>query len=192
MKLVKGLFMTLVALVLLFFVVGLFLPKAAHIERSITTAASPNAVYELVDGFARFNEWSPWANIDPTTKYTFRGPASGVGARLEWTSAHPNVGSGSQEIIAIEPGRSVTSALDFGTGNPTTAKLLLVPEGAGTRVTWTLDSDLSSSIVGRYFGLAFDRMVGPYFEKGLAQLKALAESTAGSQATGEPAPVSPP
>jgi uncharacterized protein YndB with AHSA1/START domain len=178
MRLVKGLFLALVALAVLFFAIGLFLPRTAHIERSVTTTASPAEVYELVAGFKRFNEWSPWANIDPTTKYTYRGPESGVGARLEWTSAHPNVGSGSQEIIDVEPGRSVTSALDFGMDNPTTSTMVLVPEGSGTRVTWTLDTDVSGSIIGRYFGLALDRMVGPYYEKGLAQLQALAESTA--------------
>ena len=177
MKVLRGLFFWLLGLVALFFVTGLFLPQAAHVERSMTTTASPATVYGLVDGFKRFNEWSPWANLDPATKYTYVGPETGVGARMEWTSTNPDVGNGSQEVIDVEPGQRVTNKLDFGMDNPTTATISLVPEGTGTRVTWTLDTDVSGSLIGRYFGLALDRMVGPDYEKGLAQLKAVAEST---------------
>jgi uncharacterized protein YndB with AHSA1/START domain len=182
MKILKGLFVFLVGLVLLFVVIGLFLPQQVHVERSITTTASPATVFGLVDGFRRFNEWSPWARIDPATKYTFSGPDTGVGARMEWSSAHPDVGSGSQEVIAVEPDHRVTSRLDFGMDNPTTSTILLEPQGTGTRVTWSLDSDFSGSLIGRYFGLALDRMVGPDYEKGLAQLQAVAESTAPANA----------
>ena len=41
----------------------------------------------------------------------------------------------------------------------------------------SLDSDFSDSLLGRYFGLMLERMVGPDYERGLVQLKALAEST---------------
>ena len=177
MRLLKALLYLVLALVALFLLVGLFLPKTAQVERSITTSASPATVYSLVDGFKRFNEWSPWARIDPATTYTYSGPETGVGARMEWASAHPDVGKGSQEVIDVRPGQSVTSKLDFGMDNPTTSTINLEPAGTGTRVTWTLDSDFSGSLVGRYFGLALDRMVGPDYEKGLAQLKAVAEST---------------
>jgi hypothetical protein len=176
MKVLKALFIVALAIMATFAIVGVLLPKVATVERSTTIAATPETILGLTDGFRRFNEWSPWADLDPATKYTYSGPERGVGARMEWSSENPDVGRGSQEIIATEPGRSVTSTLDFGMDTPTTAKLMLAPEGAGTRVTWTLTSDFSGSLVGRYFGLALDGMVGPDYEKGLARLKALAES----------------
>jgi hypothetical protein len=177
MKVLKGLFLLLLGLVALFFAVALLLPRTAHLERSISTDASPATVYGLVNGFQRFNEWSPWAKLDPNTRYTYSGPQTGVGARMDWASANADVGSGSQEIIAAEPDRSVTNRLDFGMGKPSTAVIRLDPEGAGTRITWSLDSDFSDSLLGRYFGLMLERLVGPDYERGLAQLKALAEST---------------
>jgi uncharacterized protein YndB with AHSA1/START domain len=185
LRLLKGLFFTALLLVTVLLVIGLFLPQTARVERSITIAASPDAVFELVDGFGRFNEWSPWAGLDPQTRYTYSGPETGVGARMEWASDNPDVGKGSQEVVAVETDASVTNQLDLGMGKPSMATIRLVPEGTGTRVTWTLDSDFSDSIVGRYFGLMLDRMVGPDYEKGLAQLKAIAEATAA-------APVPPP
>jgi uncharacterized protein YndB with AHSA1/START domain len=176
MKFLKALLALLAALAALFFAIGLFLPQTARVERSITTTASPAVVFGLVNGFQYFNEWSPWAGLDPATRYTYSGPASGVGARMEWRSEDPNVGNGSQEVVAVVPDRSVTSTLDFGLGYATTATIALLPEAAGTRVTWTLDTDFANSIVGRYFGLALDRMVGPDYERGLAQLKRVAEA----------------
>jgi hypothetical protein len=182
MRFLRGLLLFLASLVALFFAVGLFLPKSAHVERSIATAASPATVFGIVNGFRRFNEWSPWAGLDPQTRYTYSGPESGVGARMEWASDNPDVGKGSQEVVAVEADASITNQLDLGMGKPSMATIRLVPEGAGTRITWTLDSDFSDSIVGRYFGLMLDRMVGPDYEKGLAQLKAIAEATAAASA----------
>src|SRR5512133_1255803 len=118
MKLLKGLFVAVVALIAIFVLVGFFLPKVATVERSATIAASPATIYGLADGFSRFNEWSPWASLDPATKYTYTGPERGVGARMEWASDNPDVGRGSQEVIAVEPDRSVTSALDLGMNTP--------------------------------------------------------------------------
>jgi uncharacterized protein YndB with AHSA1/START domain len=191
LKLLKSLFIAAVLLIAAFVIVGFFLPKVATVERSTTIAATPDTVFGLADGFKRFNEWSPWASLDPATKYTYSGPERGVGARMEWSSENPDVGRGSQEVIEVEPGRSVTNRLDLGMDTPTTAKLVLTPEGAGTRVTWTLTTDFSSSLVGRYFGLALDSMVGADYEKGLAQLKALAESPQASSPTGQVTPVPP-
>ncbi len=56
-------------------------------------------------------------------------------------------------------------------------QLLLAPDGNGTRVTWTNEGDMGGNPVNRYFGLMMDRLVGPDFEAGLANLKGLAEKS---------------
>ncbi len=53
--------------------------------------------------------------------------------------------------------------------------LLLAPEGASTRVTWTLDIDMGASPIAHYFGLMMDRMIGKDYETGLNKLKSLVE-----------------
>jgi hypothetical protein len=53
----------------------------------------------------------------------------------------------------------------------------LEPAGQGTRVTWTNEGDVGSSPINRYFAQAMDRLVGPDFEAGLKNLKAIAERT---------------
>lgn len=171
--------LSLAALLAAFLLVGLFLPTAAHVERSITTSASPAAVYEVVSSLRRFNEWSPWFDLDPQAVYTYSGPERGVGAKVSWTSEQRSVGSGSQEIIAAVPDRSVTMRLDFGADGRATARLEITPVDGGSRVTWAFDTRFEGSYLGRYFGLFLDRLVGADYEDGLARLKRLLEATPG-------------
>ncbi|HEX6571499.1 MAG TPA: SRPBCC family protein [Steroidobacteraceae bacterium] len=177
MRILRALFIFVVVIVVAFVAFGFVLPRHAHVERSIETSASPATVFDVVNGFRRFNEWSPWASLDPQTRYTYSGPESGVGARMQWRSDRPDVGSGSQEIIAVEPDRSVSIRLDFGQKGKPISTMTLLPAGSGTRIVWSMDSDFSDDFVGRYFAPFLDRMVGPDYERGLAQLKRLVEVT---------------
>lgn len=176
MKLIKRILLGLIILAVVLIAVGLVLPRQVHVERSTVIDTPQTTVFTVVNGFKLFNEWSPWAEIDPdNTQYTFSGPDHGVGARMEWTSPNPEVGAGSQEIIASQPYDRVTIALDFGTRGTATSYYLLQPEGTGTKITWGFDSDVGYNLFMRYLGLIFDSLLGPDYEKGLASLKILAE-----------------
>ncbi len=187
----RKLFGSLVGLVALLVVVGLLLPRHVRIERSIVIERPPAAIYSIVNSFGRFWDWSPWAGLDPNLKQSVEGPPSGVGATLHW-SGNDKVGTGTQVITASVPDRSVTSDIDFGDMGTAKATFTLEPLANGTRVTWDLDSDMGAGPIGRYFGPFLDRMVGPDYEKGLAQLKKLVESMPSAGAApadvGAPAP----
>ena len=174
----KKALIAIVLLALLLVIVGFLLPAKIHVERSAVIDAPPAVVFGLIDDFHNFNKWSPWAEMDPATKYTFEGADHGVGHRMHWESDNPKVGSGSQEIIETVPESLVRTHLDFGPNGVATATFHLEPAGSGTQVTWALDTDLGNNPAFRYFGLFFDRMVGPDYEKGLSNLKRVAEATA--------------
>lgn len=176
MKILKGIGLALAGLVVLLVVVGFFLPSKVHVERSLVIAAPPSTVYPLVSGFKRFNEFSPWYARDPNTAYVYDGPDSGVGAKMTWKSSHPQVGNGIQEVTEARQDTFVKSTLDFEGQGRSEATWTLAPEGEGTKVIWGLDSDFGSNLIGRYFGLNFDSMIGPDYEKGLAGLKKVAEA----------------
>jgi effector-binding domain-containing protein/uncharacterized protein YndB with AHSA1/START domain len=156
--------------------IGMLLPRQVHVERSIVIDAPRATVFALVDGFKQFNKWSPWAALDPNAKYTREGPEFGVGAKQSWVGDPKTVGSGSQEIVEIKPLERVKSRLEFEDQDPATVQFALAPEAGGTKVTWSLDTDMGAGPVGRYFGLMMDRWIGRDYEKGLASLKTLAES----------------
>lgn len=175
MKILKGLLWIMFALVVVVGGGGLLLPASSHLERSITIERPAADVFATLDSFQRFNEWSPWFDLDPGAKYTYSGPATGVGARMEWVG-NSSVGSGSQEILESTPHTRIVNALDFG-GSQARATYLLTPEANGTRLTWTLDSAHGYNPINRLFGaFLLERLVGKDYEKGLAKLKGVLES----------------
>lgn len=170
-RVLVGLLVLIVALVAIAFL----LPRKVHVERSLVIGAPPATVFTLTNGFRGFNRWSPWFERDPNAAYVYEGPDQGVGARMTWKSDKKDVGSGSQEIVASTPWESVAVHLEFAGEGGADTRFAFAPQENGTKVTWSFDTDLGSNPVARYFGLMFDRFVGPDYEKGLAKLKALAE-----------------
>ena len=55
------------------------------------------------------------------------------------------------------------------------AAIFYSPEGSATRVIWQMSGDSGMNIIGRYFGVMMDGMVGPMFESGLEKLKSAVE-----------------
>lgn len=176
MKLLRNLVLGTLILIALVIVGGFFLPDAAHVERSTVIKASPQVLFRLLNSFDHFNEWSPWAKLDPKTQYTRKGPAEGVGANQAWFSENPNVGSGRQEIIESVPNERIRVRVEFtGFDSDNVSTYTLMPEAEGTRVTWGYDTTFKGNLMGRYFGLLLDRMLGKDYETGLLNLKLLAE-----------------
>ena len=174
----------LIVLLLLaaFVVTGYLLPKQVHIERKITIDRPASMMFELLNSYQNFNQWSPWAERDPNAEFVISGPASGVGARMSWIGDPQLVGSGWQEIVTSKPYEQINIKLDFDAQGIADTGFILDAHGDATQVTWFFDSDLTKgvnyldSFLARYFGLLFDRWVGGDYELGLANLKQYAES----------------
>ena len=176
MKVVKIIVGVIAVLAVAFVIGGLLLPSGQYVERSAIVEADQAEVFVLVNDYREFNRWSPWAALDPDTKYEFSGPDTGVGAKMTWRSENPNVGNGAQEIVASELNTMVRSKLTFeGFDTASYATFTLEPANGGTRVTWAFDANLDT-FLGRYMGLMMDKWVGGDYERGLARLKELAES----------------
>lgn len=174
-----------IAVLVVVLVGGAFLlPRVPHVERSTVIKASPEEVFSVVNDLTRFNEWSPWAKLDPKAKYTIDGAPSGMGAKMSWTSHDENVGNGSQSIIESTPFKLIKTRLVFDGDNEAIATFTFEPVDGGTKVVWAFESDLGMNPVTRYFGLMVDSFVGKDYELGLANLKTLveAQSTASTQA----------
>ena len=175
MKVIKRIFLSIFVLLLLLIGISFLLPREVSVARSTVIAAPPEAIFPYLNDLKRFNEWSPWAARDPAMQQRYEGPESGVGQKVTWASEHPQVGSGSQEIIESVANQRLRTALDFGGEGTAIAEFDLQPEGSGTKVTWGFTSDLGYNPIARYMGLMFDRWIGADYEAGLASLKQLVE-----------------
>jgi uncharacterized cupredoxin-like copper-binding protein len=181
MKVLKALGVVLGSLIVLFFLITAFMSPKSHMERAIVVNAAPEAIFQVVNNYQNFNKWSPWADIDPNTKYFFEGPQSGVGAKMRWESKHDQVGNGSQWILESEENKRIKSQMKFGDMSGTyTSQILITPVEGGTEIVWTYDGDVTgtglSSSMYKVMGKMMDKFLGPMYEKGLSKLRDVVET----------------
>jgi hypothetical protein len=152
-------------------------PNTYRVERSARIGASREAVFARINDFHNWPAWSPWGKLDPQMKTTFEGPESGVGAAYRWTGNN-KVGEGSMKITGSTPGSQVVIDLEFlkPIKDSSITTFSLVPEGDGTTVNWSMDGRMTFISKAMCIFMSMDKMIGPDFERGLAQLKHVAES----------------
>lgn len=171
---IKGIVVFLVALVVVIVGGAYLISPVATVERSAAIAAPPEKVFAIAASMKRFNEWSPWAALDPKAIYSFEGPEQGAGQKMVWSSADPNVGNGSQTITEVVAGEKVVTEIDFGQMGKALSTMTVKPADGGSAVTWGFRSEVDG-VMERWMSLMFDRWIGADYEKGLANLKVLAE-----------------
>lgn len=177
-RLIKAIVLLLVAAVVVIVGGAYLLPGQVRVERATLIDAAPEAIYPLVGDLKRFNEWSPWATLDPATQYSFEGPEKGgTGQKMSWASNNPQVGKGSQTIREAVANAKVVIDLDMGEMGTAVSTMQLKPVDGGTVVTWSFSSELNG-VMERWMGLMFDRWIGADYGNGLANLKRLAEKPA--------------
>jgi len=163
----------LAALVLVLGLVAFAFPRQYRVERSLVIAAKPDAVRAQVADLSAWKNWGAWQERDPQMKLSYSSPATGVGAWSAWESKQE--GNGKMTITAQTPTR-VDYLLEFPEmGMKSHGSIELRPETAGVRVVWSDAGDLGMNPMNRWVGLFLDKMIGPDFERGLANIKKLTE-----------------
>ena len=169
-------------------------PSAYRVERSAMIDAPPSQVYAQVYDFDKWQAWSPWAKLDPDAKVTFEGPKSGPGAIMKW-AGNDKVGRGAMAMTEARPDEAIKIRLDFVEPMEGTSDVgfAFQPEGAGTKVTWTIAGEQGyfERLICTVLGLDMEQMIGADYERGLANLKSVAEA-APPAAAPTPAPAETP
>src|SRR5690349_18754128 len=150
------LLVSLIIVFVLVVLVGLILPSHGHIERTVEVSSPLRQIYDSVNTFHRFPEWSALRRLDPQVKMTFEGPEAGKGARVKWSSAVPQVGDGSLEIAQSDQDSKVVMSLDNAwSGDNKAYTVTLVPSqnGKTVNINWAYDADYGWNLIWRYAGL---------------------------------------
>ena len=175
MKILKKIAIALATIILLFAIISFFLPSKAHVERSLVINAPAQIIFNQVNNLKKWEKWSPWEKLDPQMKSSYEGPEAGVGAKHSWQSENRNVGSGNMTITSVVPNQDIQIAMDFMEHGTAIGAFKFDNAVGGTKVTWSMKSDMGMNPVKKFFGLMMDKMVGNDFEKGLNSLKEIAE-----------------
>ena len=152
-------------------------PATFRLERSTTINAPPDRVFALINDFHNWESWSPWEKIDPGMKRTYSGPSSGVGAAYAW-DGNNKAGSGSMKIANSVAPSAIDINLDFvrpfKANNMTEFRTTPGANGA-TNITWAMHgpNQFMGKLVKVFFNM--ENLVGRDFERGLANMKAVAE-----------------
>ena len=152
-------FEVLIALLIVFVlavVIAVLLPSHGHIERTVEVSSPVRQVYDSINTFRRFPQWSALRNQDPQVRMALAGPESGNGAKVSWTSASPKDGNGNLEITSSDPDSKVTMALDndwIGENKAYTLQLQPSPNGKTLKINWSYDVDYGWNLIARFGGL---------------------------------------
>ena len=152
-------------------------PDRFEVQRTVTIKAPPEKIVGMIGDFRQWPSWSPWEQLDPGMTRTFSGPASGKGAVYHW-KGNSDVGEGRMEITDMAAPSRVVIKLDFTEPmeSRNVTQFTLEPQGEMTKVNWEMAGPMSfvTKLVSIF--MSMDKMVGRDFEKGLAKMKAVAES----------------
>lgn len=183
----KKIVLGLAGLLVVVLIAAAFRPPEFTIERSTVVNASADRIFPLVSDYHNWAQWSPFDKMDPQMKKIYEGPASGVGAMYAW-EGNGNAGAGRMTTLESDP-THIRIKLEFTKPFPATndAVFTFEPEAGGTRVTWRMSGH--NNFMAKLMGLLMnmDKMVGGEFEKGLAEMKKIAESSAAAEAPKAPA-----
>lgn len=174
--------LAILALAAALLVIAATKPDNFRIRRTANIKAAPETIFPLIDDLRKQGSWSPFEK-DPMMKRSFAGAERGKGAVYQW-EGNNKVGAGRIEITDTAAPSKVI--MDLQMFRPFKARNLVAftiePRGDSSDVAWTMEgrqpfmAKLMSTVIN------CDKMVGKEFETGLANLKALAEESAGQAA----------
>src|SRR5213595_113420 len=154
-------------------------PSSYRVMRSLAIAAPPDALFPHMNDLKKWEACNPWGKADPNMKLTYGGPASGVGANYAWTG-NKEVGEGRATITESRPGESVKYKMEFFKPMSASSEMEFAfkPQGSQTEVTVTVTGEKNFMAKEFCLFMSMDNMIGGKFEKALADLKAIVESSA--------------
>ncbi|ULU27792.1 polyketide cyclase [Dyella terrae] len=148
-------------------VVGVVMPSSGHIERSLVIGKDMRQVYDVLNNFRRFPEYSEQRDADRNIKFDFSGKAYGPGAEVSWSSNDGKVGSGKFTVASADPSFDKVDATakkstvvwnvdNDWRGNDKHFTIDLERNGSRgqlTKATWSYDVDYGFNLINRYSSL---------------------------------------
>ena len=169
-------FIVLAILVAMFLIVAALQPSDYRVSRSIVIAPPSSVPFGYVNDVHRWLEMSPYAKMDRAARYTFEGPADGVGAVLAWVGS-AKIGAGRMTLTDSRVNEPVRLKLEFNKPfvSAGVAEFKFHLQGSQTAVTWTMTGQKIFPMKAMGLVISMDKMIGAQFAEGLAPLKTLSE-----------------
>jgi uncharacterized protein YndB with AHSA1/START domain len=173
----RKILIVLVLILIVFVIVVATRPANFRVTRSDSIAAPAELVFAQVNDFHKWDAWSPWAKLDPAMKQTHEGAPAGTGAIYSW-AGNKKVGEGRMTITESRPNELIRIKLEFlkPFAAVNTTEFTFTPVGDQTAIDWSMTGTNNFMAKAFCMFMSMDKMIGGDFEKGLAQMKSIAEA----------------
>ena len=170
----KTFFKILAAIIAVLVLVMLLVGKEYHFVTSTVINAPAEKVWQNMHSMKAFNQWNPFMELDPNIKVNYSGTSGNVGEQYCW-EGNSEAGKGCHVITGMISNRKLSTKMLFKEPfeSNATSDLILKPEGNTTKVTWTMDTELSYPM--NLMSLFMDGEMEKSFGSGLQKLKILSE-----------------
>lgn len=147
-------------------VAAVVMPSSGHVERSQVVGKDMRQVYDLLNNFRRFPDYSVLRSQDSGVQFKFSGKAYGPGSEISWTSTDPKLGDGGLTIASATPqfdqidnntqDATIVWNLDNnwrGLDKHFTLDLERQGHGRLTQITWSYDVQYGWNLINRFANL---------------------------------------
>lgn len=178
-RFLKFLGISLLALIGLWLIAGLFAPKTYHVEREVVIHRPVSEVYDYARFLKNQDEFSVWARIDPKMKRDFRGTDGAVGFVSVWDSENDDAGAGEQEIVKMDSLNRIDYALRFTRPFESEMNSFMAFEAVGpsqTKVRWGSFGDMRYPMNTMMLFMDMEDMIGDDYAQGLERMREILEN----------------
>ncbi len=170
----KKILIAVVLVLLLIISAMLIAPKNYSVQRQVDVNKSDSLVFSYLKLLKNQDEFSVWARMDPGMKKSYLGEDGKPGFVSAWDSEDENVGSGEQEILAIEDGMRIDYELRFIKPYEAVGRAYMEIEplsADSTRVIWAFEGNMPYPMNIMLLFMDMEQQLGPALEQGLENLK---------------------
>ncbi len=173
MKVLKWIFIVLIAMLAILIVIGFAMPKETKMTTSEEINLPPAKVFHFVAGFVNRTAWDPWIKADTAVKCTFDIVPGYVGSKYNWDG--PVVGKGTMLVDSVVFGSYILNQVSLMPGKFIPEEWVFTPSENGTSVNWTITMS-SGSPFGRLANKAFSGIIRKTMDSGREALKTYLEA----------------
>ncbi|MDH7911218.1 GyrI-like domain-containing protein [Winogradskyella sp. SYSU M77433] len=174
MKSLKYILLLLLILIIGFSVYVAVQPNDYKFSRSRTIEAPVSLLYNKVNDFKEWPEFSPWIEQEKDAKLTYSENTSGEGASYSWNGEI--LGEGSMTTLDTEKNKAINQKIEFIKPFEAQSNInwYFEPTEKGTKVTWEMEGkqDFMTKLYTTFAG-SIESGTGPDFERGLFKLDSI-------------------
>ncbi len=151
-------------------------PNTYEFSRSQVIKAPASVLYNKVNDYKAWQEFSPWLEQEPSATLTYGNKTKGVNGSYSWSGEI--LGEGNMKTTAIDPNKSINQDINSVKPYEWSSKVnwTFEPAPEGTKVTWAMTGE--QNFMAKAFTLyngSIEKTTGPQFERGLVKLDSVVQ-----------------